>query len=58
MTVLYTPFPQSSPSLAKISLETLKLNQNMNPDLMPLPWALPIVKIAGNNTLGHGLYPR
>jgi hypothetical protein len=58
MMVLYTPSRQSSPSLANISLETLKLNQNTNPDLMPLPWALPIVKIAGNNALGHGLYPR
>jgi len=54
----YTPLSPAKLSLFSKDLIGNIEAQNTNPDLMPLSWALPMVKIAGNNTLGHGLYPR
>jgi hypothetical protein len=51
------PFPPKLSLFSKYLIGNIEA-QNTNPDLMPLPWALPMVKIAGSNTLGHGLYPR
>jgi hypothetical protein len=57
--IIIHPLPPKLSSLFSKDLIGNIEAQNRNPDLKSLPWALPMVKIAGNNnTLGHWALPK